>query len=359
MATTNKEIINQIVSNGSENLKNNIDLTSLSDNGNEFFQVMETYSIVKNEFVDTLINKIIKTEFFDRAYKNPLEIFNKGKLDGGDTIEQIFVEMAEKKNYREHFAGSSSEAEDLINTVKPKVKVNYIRKNFEYKWKVSVSEVDLQKAFKNKFGLTQLIQRIIQSAYTNMYYSRYEDMKNVLIKAGIKNSDGNTTAGLLGDINNLNASERTMVQDVSGIQDLCTKIKAFSDDLTFMKDKYNLNKVMTHTPKEDLVFFTTPLIKATIDVNVLAFAFNMDKTEIQNRIIIVDDLSFVKSMDSEESKPCLGILADKNLIQYYTTLEKSATFNNGSTLNYNVFLHNHGLCGRTNFVNAVVFRQNY
>lgn len=359
MATKNKEILNQIRDNASMGYA---DVIPEADGKNdiEILRAITEYPTARNEFINTLVNKIVKTEFFNRAYKNPLEFLQKGTIPFGTSIEQIFVGMAKKKNFTENFGTSS--VDSLIGKEDADVKVNYISKNFGYKWKVTVSEAMLRGAFTNSEGLTNLVNNLIESAYRNMYFTRYEDMKGILLRDGTVKSNGTLSNGLLGDINSLDASKRTMVVDVDStdITSLAEKIRTYVDRLRFMSNKYNLNGVYTHSLPQDLVFFTTPEIKAKLDVNVLAFAFNIDKAEVPSRIILLDELGKVKgvtdSSNAETTQEVLGILADKDLIQYYTTLEDSRNFENGDTLSYNIFLHNQGICAKADFVNSIVLR---
>lgn len=357
MTTKNKEILNQIRDNASVGYG---DVVPVADGHNdaEILKAITDYPTARNEFINTLVNKVVETEFFNRAYKNPLSFLQKGYLPFGTTVEQIFVGMAKKKNFSENFG--SNNVDSLIGKEEADVKVNYISKNFAYKWKATISEASLRGAFTNTEGLTRLVANLIESTYRNMYFTQYEDMKGILLRDSNKKSNGTLSNGLLGDINALTQDKRTMVIDVnnSDIRNLAQSIRTYVDRLRFLSNKYNLNGVYTHSLPEDLVFFTTPEIKAELDVNVLAFAFNIDKADVSSRIILLDEIGTVKGCGSgkETDKPVLGILADKELIQYYTTLEDSRTFENGDNLSYNLFLHNQGICAKADFVNSVVFR---
>ena len=100
-------------------------------------------------------------------------------------------------------------------------------------------------------------------------------------------------------------------------------------------------------------------------MEVLANAFNMDKADVNVRVIVVDELPSVFNIESAKSTKqatygtvlscalssarddrtckCRGILMDSDFIQAYDTLIESRTFDNGEGLYTNYFFHKHGI----------------
>ena len=56
--------------------------------------VLEAPEQIQNEFFNALLNKIGLQIFNDKEFGNPLLFLKKGTLEYGQTIEDIFVEMA-------------------------------------------------------------------------------------------------------------------------------------------------------------------------------------------------------------------------------------------------------------------------
>ena len=52
---------------------------------------------MKNEFINTLFNKIGLTLLQNKKYTSRLDIFSKGKLEYGETIEQIMCDLIERR----------------------------------------------------------------------------------------------------------------------------------------------------------------------------------------------------------------------------------------------------------------------
>ena len=133
---------------------------------------------------------------------------------------------------------------------------------------------------------------------------------------------------------------------------LAKHIRTWSNKLTFPSRNYNLAGVNTWTRKEDLILFTTPEHQAELDVNVLAFAFNVSSADVNVRTILVDDLGTTPGNDE-----VVAILADKDIIQAYDTVKTTNTFYNGDKLATNYFAHKQGIIAGCKFANALVFTQ--
>ena len=127
-------------------------------------------------------------------------------------------------------------------------------------------------------------------------------------------------------------------------------VRTWANKLIFPSTKYNLAGVKTWTSKEDLVLFITPELQAELDVEVLATAFNVSSADVNVRTILVDDLG---QTDGEQDVVC--ILADKDIIQAYDTINTTTTFYNADKLATNYFAHKHGIMAGCSYANAIIF----
>ena len=358
MAKTNKEVLNQIRDNATAEYQNRVAETS-DVVGRDVYTSLNDYPTAKNEFINTLTNKVIKTVFYSKVFNNPLKMLHRGTLEYGYSIEQLFVEMLEKKGFNEHFDGSNTVEGDLIKEAKAKVQAKYIEKNFAYKYKVTISEAQLRTAFTSATGLSDLINQLTSNLVSSAYFDEYEDMKQILMDAakGVKRSIGST--GLAEEVQ---LSEREVVNPMKQIAvsnnpaQLVETIRATVGRLSFPSTAYNMAGVRTWTRPEDIILITTPEQQAKMDVNVLAHAFNVSSADVKVRTIIVDELPSTFASDlsgSTSEKQCLGLLADKDFIQAYDTLFETRTFENGERLSTNMFLHKHGIMATCFFANCL------
>lgn len=349
---TNKDMLNSIRSTMSAESQEILPLAT-GDNSLEIYATLENYPTAKNEFINTLTNRIGKQMFFDKLFNNPFKMFHKGMLPFGKSVEQLFVEMAEEKGFNEHFTGSSTSEGDLIGLVKPSVKVDYITQNFEYKFKTSISDLQLQGAFTSEYGLSELITRAVNSLLSSSQYAEFRDMKKVIYNP-VKDSTGGSTIGT-GLVQQIEADtiKSTAIVPLGASftpQVLATKIREYASVLTFPSKKYNLAGVNAWSQKEDLVLLTTAEQQAKLDVNVLAMAFNVSLADVNVRTVIIDDLGTLT-----DGKKIVAMLVDKDIIQCYDTINTTNTFYNPERLATNYFAHKHGIMAGCKFAQAVVF----
>lgn len=332
------------------------------------YKVLSNFKAIRNEFLDVLVNRIVAVKFYDKVFSNKLSMLHKGEIPFGQTIEQVFVSYGERKGFRQNFDEEGSPEKNLLGKRVPKVYTNFISKNYEYKYKVSVSSVDLKNAFQSANGLSELTQRLILSNLNGAYIDEYRDMKSLLDKKVDESSvmQPNGTQYGLGVIqryftdtasDGVDLKQTAVVKCGTDTRYLCEMIKAYAQKLTFPSKDYNLAGVETWSNNEELVFFTTPEISAKIDVNVLALAFNVSVTDVPIRTIVVDSLPKNSDMGSGASGfgNTIGVLADSELIQSWTTYFGGGDFFNPDTLMTNYFLHHQGIMALNPFAQAVIF----
>lgn len=354
----------------------------------DIYGILADYPTLKNEFLNTLVNKVVKSQFYDKVFNNPLSMLHKGLLEFGTSVEELFVEMAETKGFNEHFSNASGTAnstdeQDLIAATKNSIKKMYLSQNFMYKYKVSISDDRLRGAFTNSAGLFNLTQRILSSMPSKAYLDEYNDMLKIMqAGAQLKQIGMDSTKGTLtieGDIISSTATAgQTMYYkfvDMTDVKNLAEGIRSLSGRLKFPSTLYNQAKVNTWSDKEDLVLLTTPELVAKMDVQVLSQAFNVSSTDIKTRTIEVDSLPTqiawgasaitkataidgVKAVGASaiglQNAKVLGILCDKDYIQYYDTLITARQFDNGNSLVTNHFMHKRGIAAQCYFANAIV-----
>lgn len=343
MPVSNKEILTALCKdNGSLNeyIGDEVFEMGINDTGGTVYGILEAYPTIKNEFINTLTNRVIKTLFYSRVFENPLRMLHRGELPYGMSIEQIFVKMAEKINFGENFGKTqgvtgTSEAESLISKIASEVEVKYITRNFQYKYKVSISEELLRTAFMDANGLGEMIGQLIDSELSAAYFDEYLDMVKVItnLYEG-KDFDGSALDGVTVPKHTLASTDPKA---------LSVAIRGLAGRMKFPSDKYNMVGVTQWSKREDLILLTTPEVIAELDVNVLADAFNVSKAELNVRTIEVSSLP-----DGVKA-----VLMDKDFLQCWDTLMTTRTFENADQLVRNIFLHKQGIMSACLFANVV------
>lgn len=309
--------------------------TATQTNITNIMTTIMTYSATKEEFTDTILNKIVRTKVMDKAYENSLKFFKKEPLPFGKTIEAVFVDLIKAKNFNENFGTEDSEAGSLLSKEVPTVKVEYYSENFKHKYKLSISDEQLKSAFMSADGLSQMTQGLIRSATSSSEYDEYMMIK-ALIGASVEKELEIT--GLFALDENAQAKKITKT------------VQALVNKFRFMSDQYNKQGVHTHCLPQDCVIITTPDQLANLNVELLATAFNVPYAEMPSRIVVIDEFLTVAGTEDNDT---VCIVADMDLIQFRNTLDTWESFRNPDGLMTNMFHHVWGSACGCGFVNAV------
>ena len=372
---TNAEILNTIRANASSEYQERVP-EALGVGGN-VSNVFNQYPTMKNEFLTALTNKIARTLFYSKVFDNPLKALHKGMLPYGYSLEQIFVNMAESKGFWEHWDASGDAVKDLVGMKKPDIKTLYIERNFAYKYKTTISDQQLRTAFTEQNGLSRLVEQVVSSVYSKAYFDEFNDMKRILkAHAQAMYLGYDSTSGKIAEkplTNNILPSGKNGAIMVLGEYDtqeakakaISKGIRTVAGKMAFPTDNYNSAGVKQWSERQQLIYITTPEEQAELDVEVLANAFNMDKADVNVRVIVVDELPTLFNIETAKGTKqatygtvlscaltaardnrtckCRGILMDSDFIQAYDTLVESRTFDNGEGLYTNYFFHKQGI----------------
>ena len=355
----NKEIMEAFLEGATEETKKVLKDVDLANN-REVSQHLFNYQTVKNEFISTLINKIFMTQIHSKVWENPLKIFHGGMEEYGYTMEDMYVEASKKVGFGDHFE-DGDEVKDIVSALVPKVYTNYLSRNFADKYKVTVSDIQLRTAFRSEYGLANLVNKLLEANIRGAYRDEYKYMKEMFFKycKGLTSQD----VGLSSSPTQTQYLQKSQViefvDNENLVKNICKSLSAMNDRLAFESDKYNSAKVMQFSSLNKCVFITTPEMKADLNFDYLADVFNLSKTEVKQRIILIDELpTVVKSGDNGETThegECVGMLVDKDLLKFKDFVFETRFFNNPNNLSTNYFLHKQGLCGIVPFLNALIY----
>lgn len=370
---TNVEILEQIRDNASTEYQERV--PQAIGTGGNVSDVFTQYPSMRNEFINTLTNQVVNTVIYSKVFDNPLKMLHGGVLEFGQSIEQLFVNMAEVKGFLELEEGD--EVKDLIKSATATVKALYVTKNYEYKSKVTISEHQLAGAFRSQNGLSDLINQLTSSIVSGIYYQEFTDMKRAILGhaegkyLALENAKGtmvetqltNTVlpGGQTAHVVNI-GTHSTEEQKGKAIT---TAVRSLSGRLKFPSTKYNSAKVKTWSNPEDLVFVTTPEIIASMSVNVLASAFNVSEADLNTRVILVDELPSKVTPSSTDlgtgqtatTKEVYGIVMDKSFIIAKDTINQTRSMDVANGLKTNMWYHKHGIMSTCYFANYVIIAE--
>ena len=320
------DILNAIRNSASSTYQERIP-EATQDNIRQIGNAMMQYESTQNEFLDALVNRIGRVLITSKSYSNPLRRFKKGVLEFGETVEEVFVNVAKAVQYDPVDA-----EETLYKRTIPDVRTAFHKMNLQNLYPVTISNEQLRQAFLSYQGLSDLIARIVDSMYTGSEYDEFLCMKQQIVEAAQQ-----------GEFYPVNVPELT----ADNAKEIVTKIKAISNSFDFMSTTYNPVGVLTHSPKQSQVLLIDANFDASIDVNVLASAFNMDKAEFMGQRVLVDNFG--------ELTGVVAALVDESWFMVFDNWIGFTENYNGKGLYWNYFYHVWKTFSRSPFANAVLF----
>lgn len=320
------DILNVIRANASSTYQERIP-EATQDNIREIGNAMLTYESTQNEFLNALVNRIARVIITSKSYQNPLRMFKKGVLEFGETIEEIFVNIA-----RAHQFDPAVAEKEVFKREIPDVNAVFHKMNYQNFYKTTISNEQLRQAFLSYQGISDLIARIVDSLYTGSEFDEFLVMKQLIVDAA---NDGKMYAVTIPEVTPDNA--KTIV----------AKIKGISNSMEFMSTTYNSMGVLNYTKKENQIFLIDAAFDAMIDVEVLASAFNMSKAEFMGQRVLIDNFG--------ELTGVYAAIVDKDWFMVFDNWIGFTENYNGQGLYWNYFYHCWKTFSTSPFSNAVLF----
>ena len=263
------DVLNAIRNSASQNYKDHVPIATPDANTiRSIGNVIMDFPEIQNEFLSALINRIAEVKVTNKYYTNPMNVFKKGKLNFGEVIEDIFIDLAHAKNYSPERAETT-----VFQREFPDVKSAFYVMNYQKYYKQTVQPYDLENAFLNINADSSFIEKIVATMFTSMEQDEFLTFKYMLAYR---------------IINGLMRPFEIPAVTKENMNDIVEAIQTVSDDMTFMKPDYNLVGVNNFSLKEDQYLIVSAKFNAKRNVEVLASAFNMDKVEFLGHIKLID-----------------------------------------------------------------------
>ena len=288
---------------------------------------MMTYQATQNEFLNALVNRIARVIITSKSYENPLRVFKKGMMEYGETIEEIFVNIAKAHPFDPIVAEKTVFKREI-----PDVAAVFHKMNYQNFYKATISNDQLRQAFLSTEGITDLIARIVDSMYTGSEFDEFLCMKHLIEDDATK---GRMYPVVIPEPTAANAKA------------IVTTIKSISNKLEFLSSTYNAMGVMNFTKKENQILIIDAAFDAVIDVEVLASAFNMSKAEFMGQRVLIDNFGTLTG--------CVAALVDREWFMVFDNLMSFTENYNGEGLYWNYFYHVWKTFSTSPFANALIF----
>lgn len=339
------DIVNAVIETSST-LKDNIPLATnatLQATGGAIMQ----YTPFMNEFINGLVNRILFQEAHNMTYDNPLRIFKGVDIPYGTDVQDTIANPAVATPY------DSSAMSDVLSPASPDVKAVYYRRNRQDKYKVTVYDAVLAGAFTNADTFNNFVSMILNTLTSGDNIDEFKLMKGVV---GQAINDGNINKTSLAAGTDHRAFAETLVTDLRAkylqFQFPSTKYNCYQK-MAKAKGIENATPLTTWTSPDRISVLVRADVAAFTDVEVLAKAFNMSKTDFLGRQVMVDSFG-----DTGDAAKTLAIIADNTFLRTHDNrFQMAETPYNASTLSRTYFLHHWETMACSPFANAWAFTE--
>ena len=318
------------------------DLTSIDS----FAQPILTNTVVMNEFMSMLVNRIVYTMFEDKYFRNPLQVLEGDAIPLGQIGQEIYVNPAKARKYNvDDFAG-------LLQRYEADVKVQYQKVNMDLQYPVTVSRHALKEAFVSWDSLERFIGQLANSLYNGAYIDEFYYTKMIVSNAYREN------VAQIQVIDEPN-TEALAKAFVSKARTLYLNFQMPSTDYNaWAKNENSYGKpVKTWTNPEDIVFLVRNDIRAYLDVEVLASSFNIDRATLLGNILPVDNFDIYDDEGTKifDGSNIVGLIADKSFFRIKRQDMYLDEFYNANNRTWQYYLNLTKMYGYSLFANAIIF----
>lgn len=298
-----------------------------------------------NEFCDVLVQRIVYTQFESKVFRNPLKVLEGDRIPLGYLGQEIFINPTQGRDYDVNdFSG-------VLKKYESDTKVQYTYINFDKQYPVTIVRQSLKQAFVSWTALEEYITGMTNSLYNGYYIDEYRNTKALVTNAYRSNAvqinvlQAPTTVDLAKKFVEQARTYFLNFQTPSSDYNAWKKVGGYGRD------------VVTFTNPEHIVMLVRNDIRANLDVNVLASAFNMDKTTLLGNILPVDNFDIIDKEGKVvyDGSKILGIICDKAWFRIKEQDVYMDDFRNANNRSITYYLNVIKLFNFSFFANSVVF----
>ena len=272
--------------------------TNIGEWGSPMFG--SNYQAVQESFFG-LLKQIAYVATVTRVFNNPLAQLEGENMPLGWAGEETYVNPVQGRQFDVNdFAG-------ILQKYEADVKVQYLTVNMDLQYPVTLTRDKIRTAFNSWRDLEEFINGIVNALYNGAYIGMFNYTK-ALVAAAFKE-------------NKAQYIKVSAVTNESTGKALIKKLREMYTLFQLPSSSYNSwakvggagRPVTTWCAPEDIMLLIRADVMATVDVDVLAAAFNMDKADFIGRVITVDNFDVYTDDGTKiyDGSDILGMICDK------------------------------------------------
>lgn len=332
MAVLNSTILERAWLSGTNDYQQRIPNPSVSSYAEHVAAIFEPMNNdLFNQFTG-MLNGLIGTTVESDLFENPLAVLKKPAARFGNSERAVAFKYLQSHSY-------APDTERLLKVEKPEIVEWFYSVGTPRRYEFSWSRYELERVFASDgYGFDDMLTGMISQMYSSANY----DEMNIMLQMF---AEANTRFSALYNYN-LSAAPTTEAT----AKELLTGIRAVAGRMKFPTTLYNHIDVPVHENGDGLVLFITPEAMANLDVQALASVFQLDKADIQYRVIEVPEFPIANVVAALCSEDFIYVRDIHNGIE--------PPFYNPENMTYKYYYHVAQLIGVNPAANCVLFSTN-
>lgn len=328
------DVLNTIRNNADTEYQTRVPVAT-KDNISEIGRTFSSYNLVYNTFITALVHKIGLTLIQSTSFENKLKRFKSGTLLSEQDIEEIFVQQfrTAEGSYDKDGGMGNNGVHPFKRRTYQDAKVAYHRMNRQDKYVMTLSKIDVIRAFRNPATLDSFITEQFNAMYNGAELDEYVHMKKLFSEA-IANKDFYNY--------DIEAFDGT-VDKTKGFIKACKKAVK---DMGYPNTIFNPMGVKTKSDKGKLVMFINKDVAVDVDVDLYAQIFGPDYAKMDIEVVELDNFG-------DDNTGTYALICDKDWFKVYDTLNEFEELRNPEGLYTNYWYHVWQILSYSKFKNAV------
>ena len=264
-----------------------------------------------------------------RLFENPLRELKKPAAQWGNTERHVAVKYLRAHSYK-------VDDETLLKLEKPEYREWFYSVQNPRRYEFSWSKYELQRVFASDgYGFDDLLTATLTQMYSSDNYDEMNCMIQMFAEADQR----------LGGLYRYHVS--AFPTDEATGKELLTGIRAMAGKMQFPSQLFNNIDIPVHESPQTLILWVDPVTRANLDVQTLSAVFQLDKADIQYRIVTIPQFpipNVCAALTSEDFIYCRDV--------WYGV---EPPFYNPANMTYKYYLHHSQMIGVNPVANCVLF----
>lgn len=367
--TDTSVLLNSIRATASSAYQNTVPMATATNITDVGAAVLAAPPTIRNEFMSNLYNKIGLTLVDYPVVDNQLEFLKKGTMEYGQTIEDIYIGLAQAEPYITGMADEDVAAgnyPDPFAVRKIPHRSAFYHAILSRQYRATRHLTDLKKAFHNGGGLEQFIAGISNAITSSENYDDYRMTVALMarqIEEAQKAENFHGNIHLLTLFNEGKPVEEQVTADNAFnsrdfLQFFSNQLKKWSKRLKYLRSDLNIAGVPNTLPPSRQRIMMLEDITTDFETQLLAWAYNSGSLDIggidgidawysigataeqtEGVVIHPDDITVRSTFSTAEGEPtmCAAVIYDPGMLKIYNKERIASEADNAAGNYWNMF----------------------